>query len=105
MPNKRRIRHVDVRMCGQVGEKGLFRARPGSKRAVDPGHATSASSSSYPRTKGNHTKQEGVFYLLKGQCHEIFSSFFFSRTALSGVLINHQKYYQILFQIRRVIRI
>ncbi len=43
---------------------------------------------------------------LKGQSQEIFHlRFFFYWTTLSGVLIHQQKYFQILFQIRRVIRI
>ncbi len=42
---------------------------------------------------------------LKGQSHEIFRLLFFNWTTLSGALIRHQEYFQILFQIRRVIQI
>jgi hypothetical protein len=47
-----------------------------------------------------------VFYLnLKGQCHEIFDPLFFCQSITPRSQIDTLKYFRILFQIRRDIRL
>jgi arginine decarboxylase-like protein len=56
------------------------------------------------KTTFQHSKRfvKADMQLLKEQCHDFLNFLFFQKTTPYWALINHQKYFKILFQIRWV---